>query len=460
MFNIDTSKVALVSMASQNYWHPAPSIVFLKGVLNREGIQSTCFDLNHAFLTHFGPSAIEWCEGADTYSHEYAEFIEDYVEKLRGYDYIGASVFTLNSQIFTRLFCKIVRNKLPDAKIILGGAGIKNNHSDLPTISLNFDVDMIKDGLADYAITGEGDLALPALLRGEKHNFGQMSSIKNLPIPDYSDIDFSLYSNPTIVVTGSRGCVRKCTFCDVQVNWPKFRFRPGEEVAQEFIDQYNKYGIDRFIFSDSLVNGSMKEFRVFCRVLAEANLPIQWIAQFIFRSGMTDEDWDNMKASGCHSVWIGIESGSDAVRWHMKKKFSNEDMAESIEALGQRGIEMGFLLMVGYPTESEEDYEDTLQLLRDSVKYNKLIHVRCNIAMLLPDTEIRNDEDLWHGDPELWRSVTDDGELTYTIRYERWLKLHELAAELGYITDSRIEQQKKLILRTIEKEANRESQAD
>ena len=440
-------------MPSQNYWYPAPSIVFLKAVLNRENIKSTCFDLNNAFITKFGEDSIYWCESGDNYNPEYRSFVEEYAKRFEGYDYIGASVFTLNSQIFTRLFCSVVRDMFPAAKIILGGAGTKNNHTDLETISLNFDQDMINEGLADYAVIGEGDKALPALLRGEPYKFAQMADIKNLPIPDYSDIDFSLYSRPTIIVTGSRGCVRKCTFCDVAKNWPKYRFRPGEEVANEFIHQYYTYGITDFHFSDSLVNGSLKEFRVFCKVLAAANLPIEWKGQFIFRSGMTDEDWDNLAASGCKAVWIGIESGSDSVRWHMKKKFNNKDMFNSIEALGKRNIEMIYLLIVGYPTETEKDFEDTLDLLRKSAAYKHLIQIRCNIAMLLPDTAILEDTDLWHGDVQHWKSWTEDGELTYKIRYDRWEKLHEVSREIGFVQDGRFEQQKKLIVRKLETEA-------
>jgi len=448
-------KIALVSMPSQNYWHPAPSIVFLKGLLNREGINSTCFDLNHAFLTEFGDDAIDWCETAQNYNPKYADFVEEYAERFVGYDYIGASVFTLNSQIFTRLFCRIIRTKFPNTKIILGGAGITNNHSDLSDISMHFGEDMLKANLADYVVKGEGDKALPALLRGEKYEFPQMDDLSNLPIPDYSDIDFALYSKPTLVVTGSRGCVRQCTFCDVHANWKKYRYRPGEEVANEIIHQYYTYGIKHFHFSDSLVNGSLKEFRVFCKTLAKANLPIEWRGQFIFRSGMTEEDWDNLAASGCKGLWIGIESGSDAVRWHMKKKFTNKDMYESVHALGKRKINMLYLLIVGYPTETEEDYEETLELLRQSVPYKDYVEVRCNIAMLMPDTEIFEDKNLWHGEVQLWRSWTKDGELTYRVRYERWKNLHNLVNELGLTGDKRIKQQEKLILRKLEKENER-----
>lgn len=327
-----------------------------------------------------------------------------------------------------------------------------DNHTDLSTITRTFSDEMLQTNLTDYVVNGEGDLSLPALLRGQDYNFPQMNDISNLPIPDYSDINFDEYSKPTLIVTGSRGCVRQCTFCDVHVNWKKYRFRPGKEVADEMIHQYKTYGIKKFHFSDSLVNGSLKEFRVFCKELADANLPIEWRGQFIFRSGMREEDWDNLAASGCKGLWIGIESGSDTVRWHMKKKFTNKDMYESVEALGKRKIDMLYLLIVGYPTETEEDFSDTLELLKRSEPYKYNVEVRCNIAMLMPDTEIFENKDLWHGDVQLWKSWTKDGELTYRKRYERWKQVHDLTKEIGLKSDTRIEQQEKLILRKLEKE--------
>ena len=448
-------KIALVSMPSQNYWHPAPSIVFLKGVLNNEGIDSTCFDLNHAFLTEFGNEAVQWCESGEDYKTEYGSFVENYVNKFKGYDWIGASVFTFNSQIFTKLFLKVVKNKFPNIKIVLGGAGMTSNHSNVAVITKDFGDDMINKGLADYVLRGEGDRALPALLKGEDYFFPQMTDLSNMPIPDYSDIDFSLYSKPTLIVTGSRGCVRQCTFCDVHSNWKKYKYRPGEDVANEMIHQYYTYGIKHFHFSDSLVNGSLKEFRVFCKVLANANLPLEWRGQFIFRSGMTEEDWDNLAASGCKGLWIGIESGSDAVRWHMKKKFSNVDLYKSIAALGKRKINMLYLLIVGYPTETLEDFQETLTLLRRSVHYKKYVEVRCNIAMLLPNTEIYDEFYHANDDDHLWKSQTIDGELTYQERYRRWKEVHDLVAELGLIGDKRIKQLEKAILRNLEKENNK-----
>ena len=445
-------KVALVSAPMQNYWHPAPGIVFLKGVLNGHNIESTCFDMNHEFVKEFGLDVVEWTEHNRNYKVEYGEWIYEYSKKLLDYDWIGISIFTFNSQIFTTKLCEILKGRT-NAKIVLGGYGLTSNHGDKKIIHADYGMRMISLGLAHHVIHGEGDIALPALIKGEDYFLPQRASLENMPIPDYSDIDFSSYERPVIVVTGSRGCIRNCTFCDVYASTPNYTYRPGKDVANEMIHQYYTYGIELFHFSDSLVNGNMQEFKIFCQTLANAALPIKWRGQFIFRSGMTEEDWDLVQASGCGGLWIGIESGSERVRWHMKKKFSNKVLYDSINAISKRNIHMLYLMIVGYPTETEWDFQESLRLLKASTGFTQRVEVRINIAMLLPNTEIRNDQSLWHGEVDLWKNYTEDGNLLdYAERFRRWKIMSDLVEELGMITDQRRGQIQETIRKMLKRE--------
>ena len=64
--------------------------------------------------------------------------------------------------------------------------------------------------------------------------------------------------------------------------------------------------------------------------------------------------------------------------------------------------------------------------------------VRINIAMLLPNTEIRDDHSLWHGEVDTWKTYTEDGKLLdYAERFRRWQIMSDLVDELGLEGDKR-----------------------
>ena len=84
----------------------------------------------------------------------------------------------------------------------------------------------------------------------------QIQNISELPIPDYSD-NLESFDYGSLYITGSRGCVRKCTFCDVGLLWFKYRWVDGEVLGKQVIELSKKHKIKNVAFSDSLVNGSM-----------------------------------------------------------------------------------------------------------------------------------------------------------------------------------------------------------
>ena len=159
--------------------------------------------------------------------------------------------------------------------------------------------------------------------------------------------------------------------------WPKFFYRSGSSIAGEIKHQVQTYGATAFRFTDSLTNGSMKAFREMCYELADyrQQLPTEkqfiWDGHFIIRSErqMPPEDFDAMKASGCGTVWIGIESGSERVRNHMKKGYTEEDMQYTMQQLDRVGVKTRLLMIVGYVTETQEDFQETLDLFNNWLPY-------------------------------------------------------------------------------------------
>ena len=311
--------------------------------------------------------------------------------------WLGISVFSYESHKITRLFVTIMKKVNPRIKIVLGGMGITADSNQFaPNLKLL--------GLIDAYLLSDGEDSLPQLLADQTPDMRQLEDLDIYPYADWSDYDLDLYKYQktaqrtkeltgkniwqgfgnewyrsdqilTMPIVGSRGCVRNCSFCDVPQLWPKYKTRSAEHIAKEIILNYEKYNVQRFHFTDSLINGNMKNFRALCKILADYriknNADFTITGQYIVRphNNETDQDYEIMAQAGVKILEAGIESGSEAVRFHIGKKFSNQDIDVFLERVHKYNIKVVLLMLVGYPTETEKDFQDTMDLLTKNSHY-------------------------------------------------------------------------------------------
>jgi len=381
----------------------APAL--LKSHLKRHGFTSKVIDYNIRLYNDIVDVSGIWKEDdeyfdkQEEYAIAYDTVLKSYIEKYakecieEQAEWIGISLLSSKSTFITSSLIKEIR-KLGKQKIVIGGPGADHYNSYYMNLGL---------AVPNEIILGDGDEALVSLLKGErvKKTYYYLKDLNNLPIPDYSDLNWIDYDDDPVKVpiTGSRGCVRKCTFCDVKHYWPSFRYRSGKEIAEEMAQLFYQHGYKTFGFTDSLINGSLKAFRELCAELKRVNIPTTWNGQFICRSEkqMPESLWADMAAAGCTDVNIGVESGSEQVRNHMKKKFSNDDMYYTFTMATKFKIQVVFNIIVGYPTETEENFEDTLTLLRWISELNKQIpenkrHMigSINVCTIIDNCDLRN----------------------------------------------------------------------
>lgn len=269
---------------------------------------------------------------------------------------------------------------------MIGGAGISTRG--IASSNADYADKLMKEGLIDAYIKGDGDIALVELLKSNFEYAGingnpymGVPDLNVIPKPDWSDVidlPYRYHDRKILPITGSRGCVRHCTFCDIHEFWTKFKFRSGQNIADEMIENYRTHGITDFYFMDSLINGSMKAFRELCTTLVEYykanNLPekfFRWGGQFIVRSSkqMLPTDFELAAKSGCDNLCWGVESGSEQVRNHMQKQFSNEDLDYCMEQMSKVGMHCYFFMIIGYPTETDSDFQDSLDMFTRYQKY-------------------------------------------------------------------------------------------
>jgi len=359
--------------------------------------------------------------------------------------FIGISVFTYQNRVATQLFCQHIR-RLSNVKIILGGQGLSDGGI---LGAAGFGKQMYDEKLTDFWIRSEGEISLVELLKNNidypginSDTFKQIDDLDSIPFPNYDDYELDLYEFKTLPITGSRGCVRACSFCDIHDHWD-YRYRTGQNMADEILYLNKKYNVNEFNFTDSLINGNLKEFKKFTKITADFNRnladPVKWSSQFIIRPpGQVDEQyWQDIAESGGGKLAIGVETGSDTVRTHMNKKFSNQDLDYTMTMLDKYKITCTFLMIVGYPTETEKDFQETLDMF---TRYKKYTHIITNINIgstlgILPGTPLYNNSKQFNIEVDKYENnwiALDNPELTLEHRIQRRHILKDHVLKLGY----------------------------
>jgi radical SAM superfamily enzyme YgiQ (UPF0313 family) len=432
----------------------APAI--LKSAIQLAGFTCKTIDFNVRFYNTVNENKIQELENFfstgvnEECLSDAKNLIEHWADEIIRYNskYLGISVFTYQNRIATRLLCEYIKQK-SSMKIILGGQGLTDGGI---LGAQGFAKELMNNGLIDFYVKSEGERSLIELLKGNLNypgintdTFDQITDLDSLPIPDYSDYEMNLYSRPILPITSSRGCVRACSFCDIHDHW-KYSYRSGKLVAEEIIFLNKKYGINEFFFTDSLVNGSLKEFKIFCQTLSDYNIDgkIKWSGQYIIRSAknLSEEYWSNLAKSGGQRLAIGIETGSDNVRLHMNKKFTNEDIDYTMTMLDKYNITCIFLMLIGYPTETLQDFQNTLDMFDRYQHLANRIIVDINFGStlaILPNTPLYNKAKEYHIHIDAYENnwISDDNpDLTIFERLRRVKHAREHAIKLGYAANN------------------------
>lgn len=382
-----TYDIVISSIPFFAYTAPAAAPALLKGHLQSQGFSCLAIDLNVESRKSFQPEILSDLIGywtalgnqilTEQTKNDYSEYLDNCAKRFCNYDtsWLGFSVFSIHSQAFLAdLLPYIKKHNSKGIKIVIGGHGLDAVYTD--SISQYI----------DHSISGEGDLSLVELLKGNIDYPGidspgvQINDLNQIGFADYTDYNLNegydtWYDSPMIQITGSRGCVKDCSFCNVKHYWEKYKYRSGAHIAQEIIQNYETTGVKHFYFTDSLINGNLKELVNMMQILTEyknnTSAPITWGGQWIVRSqrGLPKNYYPLIKSSGGHNITMGVESGSESVRKHMKKYFSNKDLDDEIEQFSKHGIKVGFFIIIGYPTETEEDFKDTLRMIKRYAKY-------------------------------------------------------------------------------------------
>lgn len=298
---------------------------------------------------------------------------------------------------FTLLAAKVLRERYPDRRVILGGVGTKAVEDE---ILKRFEwIDIICRGEAEIsgpalmtALTGGArDLApVPGISyrcnREIRHNppAPRIKDLDGIPYPAFGKVDLSRYTGYGMIT--SRGCPYPCTFCSVAPVWEWESYsRTPKNVVAEMKLLHEEAGVELFLFQDEFFVSGKARVLEFCRELEAAGLTVKWKA--FGRVNLCDREMMQAMADhGCVELRFGIESGSDAVLQRIRKGFT---AAESIELLSQAVQIMprvDAFFVWGFPFESLEDFYRTVF---NMISFRSMgIRILPSLLALLPQTEV------------------------------------------------------------------------
>ena len=244
---------------------------------------------------------------------------------------------------------EVIRAEAPHAKTVLGGPGFTQS-------SRGF----MERYASDFGCQSEGEHTIVALIDaldapssvpglywrdrdGAVHFTGDpvLPEFSELPFPDRSFVDWDLYRAEEesrglfldIGVESTRGCPRKCAYCNYPyLNGVKLRRKPPEVVVDEIDDLIARFGVRQLTFTDSRFNENTKHARAICEELLRRDVKVRWIAWLGFRR-ISGEFLRLMQRAGCFRVAFSPDGLLQPSLDRMRKEMKTEEVFASIRAV-------------------------------------------------------------------------------------------------------------------------------
>ncbi|MEO8500431.1 MAG: radical SAM protein [Vicinamibacteria bacterium] len=262
-----------------------------------------------------------------------------------------------------------------------------------PDPSANAD-EYLRHGAA-VVVRGEGEATLDELLSrwtegapptdvagtsvrvGESHTHAPdralIPSLASHPWPDREAIALEPYLDAwrrhhgygSVSLITARGCPYTCRWCSRAVYGESHRRRLVDDVIEEIAFIEKRYAPERIWFVDDVFTIHKGWILDFASKMKARGIRIPF--ECISRAERIDEAVaDALVDLGCFRVWIGSESGSQRILDGMDRRVKVETVQRATRTLQEKGIEVGFFIMVGYEGEEDRDLLATVEHIRKS----------------------------------------------------------------------------------------------
>lgn len=327
------------------------------------------------------------------------EILEKHLQKTQP-DLVGFSV-PFPGNLYGALKCgQYMKQHFPHIKIMLGGGYANTELRSLkePKVFDYLDFITLDDGespilkLLEHL---EGKRKIDFLQRTFIKEKGQVAYINacldpdiphtEIGTPDYSDLPLDKYlsiiemTNPMHrlwsdgrwnKLTVAHGCYwKRCSFCDITLDYIKrYEKAPAELLVDRIETIIAQTGETGFHFVDEAAPPlSLRDLAV---ELIRRNVTISWWANIRFEKTFTRDLCRLLATSGCIAVSGGLEVASDRLLNLMEKGVSIEQVARVTRGFTDAGVMVHAYLMYGFPTQTEQETIDSLEVVRQLFEQN------------------------------------------------------------------------------------------
>ena len=299
--------------------------------------------------------------------------------------------------LYAALKCaQCLRANQPEIKTVFGGGYVNTDLRQLkePRIFKFADFICLDDGeipLERIIKYVDGKKDVNSLVRTYIMHHGKITYIdnsenirfSNTVCPDYAGLEIEKYmsvielTNPMHKIwndgfwnklTLAHGCYwRKCTFCDTSLDYIS-RYEP--DTARNIVDKIERIiqqtGKTGFHFTDEAA--PPKLLKEVASELIKRKVQITWWTNIRFEKAFNDDLCALLSSSGCVAVSGGIEVASDRILKLINKGVTISQVAVTADNLIRHGIMVHAYLMYGFPSQTEQETIDSLEIVRQFFK--------------------------------------------------------------------------------------------
>ena len=272
-----------------------------------------------------------------------------------------------------------------------------------------------KAPMVDFMFSSFNMHHLPEIIQQAQAGYKAIAILENPP-PD----EDKLWDYPTVrdnafcaYVTVMKGCDKNCTYCVVPATRGRQRSRSMASILQE-VKVLAEEGVKEIHLLGQNVTAWGQDLGIPFEELLYRVAEVEGVERIRFTTGHPKDLTEGIaKAMGdidkvCEHIHLPIQSGSNRILKLMDRGYTKEEYLEKVEMLKEykKGITFSTDIIVGFPTESDEDFEETLDVMK-KVKFEQVFSFKYSPR---PDT----------------LAYSMDGQVSDEIKTQRMSKLLEL----------------------------------